>query len=169
MLQILGLHIACTALEVVSNELLFIFNAQVGVLIGRGGENIKRVQDTTGVKVQIAPEPTPDRPNERSLTINGPHQGSVQQAEVLIFPCGCFRLNILSILFHMQILSNTFLLPHDSILQMDLMSTVEQSLARDQMGGGGGMTGGMGGGGQRPGLGMGGGGLVGAQEVLTVV
>ena len=67
------------------------------------------------------------------------------------------------------VLSNTFLLPHDSILQMDLMSTVEQSLARDQMGGGGGMAGGMGGGGQRPGLGMGGGGLVGAQEVLTVV
>ena len=59
-------------------------NDKVGLLVGRGGDNLKRIESATGVKIQIAPDSTYERPNERLITISGAHEGVLQRAEAEI-------------------------------------------------------------------------------------
>ena len=56
---------------------MWIPNDRVGSLIGKQGSNVKRIEMTYGVKMQIAPETTPDRPNERQVTVM-PLSGGMQ-------------------------------------------------------------------------------------------
>eukprot|EP00916_Digyalum_oweni_P020171 GHVL01033677.1.p1 GENE.GHVL01033677.1~~GHVL01033677.1.p1 ORF type:complete len:225 (+),score=32.34 GHVL01033677.1:23-676(+) len=47
-------------------------NQHVGLIIGRGGETIKTIQQTTGCRLQVAKEPTKIT-NERAICITGLH------------------------------------------------------------------------------------------------
>jgi hypothetical protein len=55
----------------------------VGVVIGKKGENVKRIEQTYGIKIQIAPEPPADRPQERCITMNG-HPDAISHAQTEI-------------------------------------------------------------------------------------
>jgi len=47
-------------------------NKFVGLVIGRGGESIIKIQSTTNAKIQVAPDPPPNRAHEdRQVTLTG--------------------------------------------------------------------------------------------------
>eukprot|EP01083_Nonionella_stella_P301410 1033833_1 len=46
-------------------------NSQIGVVIGKQGNNIQRIQDITGATVMISPRNVPDNPLMKMITISG--------------------------------------------------------------------------------------------------
>ena len=52
----------------------------MGILIGKKGENVKRIERDYGIKIQITPEPSPDRPQERSISLSG-HPDAISHAQ----------------------------------------------------------------------------------------
>ena len=67
-------------------EEITIPNKLVGLVIGRGGEMINKLQSESGAKVQVAPDPPPnaaDMINDRQITITGTAE-AVNKAKALI-------------------------------------------------------------------------------------
>jgi transcription antitermination factor NusA-like protein len=60
---------------------LSVDNNVVGLVIGRGGENIKNIQSQTGARVQVDKEPTGA---SRNVTISAPTDAQLQQAQQMI-------------------------------------------------------------------------------------
>lgn len=60
-------------------------NRFVGLIIGRGGEQINKLQSETGAKIQVAPDPPPGQiaPPDRHVSINGT-QEAVEKARNLL-------------------------------------------------------------------------------------
>ncbi|XP_078384969.1 far upstream element-binding protein 3-like isoform X1 [Oculina patagonica] len=60
-------------------------NRFVGLIIGRGGEQINKLQSETGAKIQVAPDPPPGQiaPPDRHVSINGTQQ-AVEKARNLL-------------------------------------------------------------------------------------
>jgi far upstream element-binding protein len=61
-------------------------NDKVGIIIGKGGMNIKGIQEKTKTTVQIPQVPDEDNPNVRTILIGGDIQDSIYQArdEILL-------------------------------------------------------------------------------------
>lgn len=61
-------------------------NDKVGIIIGKGGMNIKSIQEKTKTTVQIPQIPDEDNPNTRTILIGGDIQDSIYQArdEILL-------------------------------------------------------------------------------------
>ncbi|KAK3732852.1 hypothetical protein QZH41_012356 [Actinostola sp. cb2023] len=68
-----------------TTEELRIPNKFVGLVIGRGGEQINKLQSETGARIQVAPDPPMGAmpPPDRSVTINGSTQ-AVEKAKQLL-------------------------------------------------------------------------------------
>jgi far upstream element-binding protein len=60
-------------------------NDKVGFIIGKGGMNIKGIQERSQVNVQIPPGPDEDNPSVRTLSIGGNSKEAVDAAQVEIF------------------------------------------------------------------------------------
>lgn len=60
-------------------------NDKVGFIIGKGGMNIKGIQERTRAHVQIPPNPDEDNPQARTLSIGGDSKESVDAAQMEIF------------------------------------------------------------------------------------
>ncbi|XP_027042393.1 far upstream element-binding protein 3-like isoform X1 [Pocillopora damicornis] len=60
-------------------------NRFVGLIIGRGGEQINKLQSETGAKIQVAPDPPPGQipPPDRHVSINGTRE-AVEKARNLL-------------------------------------------------------------------------------------
>ncbi|XP_029180274.1 far upstream element-binding protein 3-like isoform X2 [Acropora muricata] len=60
-------------------------NRFVGLIIGRGGEQINKLQSETGAKIQVAPDPPPGQmlPPDRNVSINGSRE-AVDKAKNLL-------------------------------------------------------------------------------------
>ncbi|XP_068695100.1 far upstream element-binding protein 3-like isoform X1 [Montipora capricornis] len=60
-------------------------NRFVGLIIGRGGEQINKLQSETGAKIQVAPDPPPGQvvPPDRNVSINGTRE-AVDKAKNLL-------------------------------------------------------------------------------------
>ncbi|XP_073243414.1 far upstream element-binding protein 1-like isoform X2 [Porites lutea] len=60
-------------------------NRFVGLIIGRGGEQINKLQSETGAKIQVAPDPPPGQiaPPDRHVSINGTRE-AVEKAKNLL-------------------------------------------------------------------------------------
>ncbi|ORY47397.1 hypothetical protein BCR33DRAFT_96500 [Rhizoclosmatium globosum] len=58
-------------------------NDRVGLVIGKGGENVKLIQSQFGVRLQI--EQIPDANNDRSIKVYGPNQQAIQGAIEVIY------------------------------------------------------------------------------------
>ena len=56
-------------------------DADVGLIIGKGGMTIKSIQDQTGAQVQIPPRPADDRPEIRTVSITHPTEEGAQMAK----------------------------------------------------------------------------------------
>lgn len=56
-------------------------DADVGLIIGKGGMTIKSIQDQTGAQVQIPPRPTDDKPDVRIVSITHPSEEGAQMAK----------------------------------------------------------------------------------------
>ncbi|KAL0074127.1 hypothetical protein F4703DRAFT_1745507 [Phycomyces blakesleeanus] len=66
-----------------SNLVITIPSKKVGLVIGRGGETIRDLEERSGAKITVAPEPSSDRPSQRSVNLIG-DDNSVQRAKALI-------------------------------------------------------------------------------------
>lgn len=60
-------------------------NDKVGFIIGKGGMNIKGIQERTRAHVQIPPGPDEDNPQARTLSIGGDSKEAVDAAQMEIF------------------------------------------------------------------------------------
>jgi far upstream element-binding protein len=56
-------------------------DADVGLIIGKGGMTIKSIQDQTGAQVQIPPRPADDKPEVRTVSITHPTEEGAQLAK----------------------------------------------------------------------------------------
>ncbi|KAI8837691.1 hypothetical protein BJ741DRAFT_577284 [Chytriomyces cf. hyalinus JEL632] len=62
-------------------------NDKVGLVIGRGGETVKGIQNTYGVRLQIEQQPDPS--GERVIKVSGPNRDGINAAiEVIYDKCG---------------------------------------------------------------------------------
>lgn len=59
-------------------------NGDVGLIIGRGGSQIKMIQDRSGANIQIPKEGDANNPAIRTITITHPNQGGAEFAKQLI-------------------------------------------------------------------------------------
>ncbi|KAI7862668.1 hypothetical protein BDF14DRAFT_1513278 [Spinellus fusiger] len=66
-----------------SNLIITIPSGKVGLVIGRGGETIRDLEERSGAKITVAPEPSSDRPSQRSVNLIGDAH-AVQRAKALI-------------------------------------------------------------------------------------
>ena len=56
-------------------------DADVGLIIGKGGSTIKTIQDTTGASIQIPPSGNADNPSMRTVSITHPNEEGAQLAK----------------------------------------------------------------------------------------
>ena len=56
-------------------------DADVGLIIGKGGTTIKSIQETTGASIQIPPMGNPDNPSTRTVRITHPNEAGAIQAK----------------------------------------------------------------------------------------
>jgi far upstream element-binding protein len=56
-------------------------DADVGLIIGKGGTTIKTIQDTTGASIQIPPTGNPDDPSMRTVSITHPNEAGALEAK----------------------------------------------------------------------------------------
>jgi len=61
--------------------------SRVGLVIGRGGENIKYLQMTSGARIQVNKDPTLDAPDMRSIELSGT-PAQIERAERMIEDIG---------------------------------------------------------------------------------
>jgi far upstream element-binding protein len=59
-------------------------DADVGLIIGKGGTNIKNIQDQSGANVQIPPQADVDNPMVRTVNVTHPHPEGANLAKQLI-------------------------------------------------------------------------------------
>eukprot|EP00980_Cylindrotheca_fusiformis_P016700 scaffold5024_cov136-Cylindrotheca_fusiformis.AAC.29 len=56
-------------------------DADVGLIIGKGGSTIKSIQETTGASIQIPPSGNPDNPSIRTISITHPNEQGAHAAK----------------------------------------------------------------------------------------
>ncbi|XP_065178619.1 far upstream element-binding protein 1-like [Sycon ciliatum] len=66
-----GQTIAGASAQSVQEEVLKVPNRMVGIIIGRGGETINRLQSESGARIQCAPPDTTHHTMERAITLTG--------------------------------------------------------------------------------------------------
>ena len=59
----------------------YLTNEKVGILINKGTDHLKRVEQGTGVKIVIATDSTFERPKERVVTLSGVNEHALKRAE----------------------------------------------------------------------------------------
>ena len=59
-------------------------NADVGLVIGRGGATIRQMQERSGANIQIPPGPDSDDPASRTVSVTHPQQEGAEFAQRLI-------------------------------------------------------------------------------------
>lgn len=76
--------LAQAAVAMPNSEEMMVPNRMVGVIIGRGGETINRLQNDSGARIQCAP-PDPGNPSggERAVTLTGSPE-AIQSARIMI-------------------------------------------------------------------------------------
>lgn len=60
-------------------------NDRVGLIIGRGGQTIKGIQQRTGTDIQVPPNPDADDPENRTVTISAMTQEAADAARNEIY------------------------------------------------------------------------------------
>ena len=58
---------------------------RVGLVIGKGGQTIRYIQDMTRSNIQIPKYPDADNPTVRTATVSGPDQATVDRAQAEIW------------------------------------------------------------------------------------
>lgn len=76
-------YAAMAASRAGSGSQMTIPSSKVGLLIGRGGETIRDLEDRSGAKITIAPEAPGERGHERTVSLIG-NDGSVDRARRMI-------------------------------------------------------------------------------------
>jgi far upstream element-binding protein len=56
-------------------------DADVGLIIGKGGTTIKSIQETTGASIQIPPSGNADNPSVRTINITHPDEQGANAAK----------------------------------------------------------------------------------------
>lgn len=56
-------------------------DADVGLIIGKGGTTIKMIQESTGASIQIPPTGNPDNPSTRTVQVTHPNEAGAKQAK----------------------------------------------------------------------------------------
>jgi far upstream element-binding protein len=56
---------------------------RVGLVIGRGGETIRDLEQRSGAKIKVLPEKSGDHPSERTVAISG-NKGATEKAKMMV-------------------------------------------------------------------------------------